>query len=70
MICKCIQYDTVVRFKIRRNMQMRKLMKAFSEQKGRPLGSLIFTFDGVRIGGDSTPVDVSYYLSNAYSHRK
>ena len=52
--------DTVVQFKIKRSTQMKKLMKAFYEQRSLPPGSLRFTFDGVRIGEDSTPVDVSY----------
>ena len=43
---------------------MKKLMKAFYEQRSLPPGSLRFTFDGVRIGEDSTPVDVSYLLPN------
>ena len=50
--------ETAVHFKIKRSTQMKKLMKAFCEQRSLPQGSIRFYFDGVRIGEGSTPTDV------------
>ena len=59
--------DTVVRFKVKRSTQMKKVMKAFSEQqKLFPMESLRFLHNGVRIRGDLTPMDVSKHVIIMY----
>lgn len=45
-------------FKVKRTMKMKKLMEKYCEHKGLLKGSVRFTFDGNRIGGDSTPTDL------------
>ena len=55
--------DTLVHFKVKRSIQMKKLIKAFCDRrKLLPVESMRFFYDGVRIEDDSTPVDVSILL--------
>lgn len=48
----------MVHFKIKHSTQMKKLMTAFSEQRGLPLECLQFQFGGVRLEEGLTPMDV------------
>ena len=52
----------MIHFKIRRNTQLKKLMQAYCQQTGLDISVLRFTFDGTRLGPESTPLEVRYCL--------
>ncbi|KAI9297107.1 ubiquitin-like protein [Neoconidiobolus thromboides FSU 785] len=47
-----------VQFKIKRNTPLKKLMDAYCTRAGKDSTTVRFLYDGVRIQGTSTPVDL------------
>lgn len=54
------QSGTQVAFGVKSNTRMEKVMNAYAERAGRPVGTLRFHFDGERVLPDDTTASVSH----------
>lgn len=57
--CIYLKDGTVVHFKIKKNTPLRKLMTAYCERQGFQRPAIRFMFDGVAVGEEQTPLEVS-----------
>ncbi|KAL0886857.1 hypothetical protein Bca101_010840 [Brassica carinata] len=49
------QDDVDVYFRIKRDVELRKMMEAFSHRVGKQMSAFVFLFDGIRIKPNQTP---------------
>ncbi|CAF2328653.1 unnamed protein product [Brassica napus] len=50
--------DVDVYFRIKRNVELREMMEAFSHKVGKQMSALVFLFDGIRIKPNQTPKEL------------
>ncbi|XP_022554314.1 putative small ubiquitin-related modifier 7 [Brassica napus] len=52
------QDDVDVYFRIKRDVELRKMMEAFSHKVGKQMSAFVFLFDGIRIKPNQTPKEL------------
>ena len=50
-------------FKIRQTTQLKEVMEEYCKQQSVAMSTVRFTYDGTRLGSESTPLEVRYYLN-------
>ncbi|RID41036.1 hypothetical protein BRARA_J01025 [Brassica rapa] len=52
------QDDVDVYFRVKRDVELRKMMEAFSHKVGKQMSAFVFLFDGIRIKPNQTPKEL------------